>query len=327
MLRKNLKNKKIKSPSSLSNELDSTLLVFPYSSLKSYFLNPKFIFKSDMQKILFFIKQIKQNPNLFKELTDIERWLLAAFVIDQNNIKVFNFFIENDLNIDFRLPCIYQLEDMGGMSLLIYATTRGKTKSVDLLIRNKADLSLKDNYGQNALFKAVVYVYPKILALLLTNSNFQKQDKIKALNLALDLDYPAHKKLKILKLLLKDTKIIYNEQTYKKLLEYHIAKKQIFPIRIIGLFIFISALFSTNYFFKINLNSVARLSVLLSGLSLFLMRFFTSEFGIKARVYKLLVLSHKKNMKKFSQIHNLSTYEKKIMLAFEKEISNKTLTF
>ena len=87
-----------------------------------------------------------------------------------NDLKLFALkkFVEraNTVEIDCK---IHENLDCNGGTLLIYATRKGYTDTVELLISKGANVNAKDLNGNTALRYALFFNFPKIAELLIAN--------------------------------------------------------------------------------------------------------------------------------------------------------------
>ncbi len=134
------------------------------------------------------LENIKQNPNLFKQISDKDKWLFASFLIDQKDKEIFVFLLKNGLGPNLQYPEDQEPKEVQGMSLLLYALRKRYVEIAKLLIKKGADPNIQDKDGETALMYASRYNQPKIAKLLFdkgADPNIKNSKGFTALTLAM----------------------------------------------------------------------------------------------------------------------------------------------
>ncbi len=139
------------------------------------------------------LKKIKQNPNIFKQMSDLEKFEFLRLIIELDDSNSLDFLLQNDLDPN--------IQNKDGWTALMYASRYNRLQIVKLLLEYKADPNIQNKDGWTALIYASVYAHLKITELLLeyrTDPNIQNKKGFTALMLAVH-----NKNFKITELLLK----------------------------------------------------------------------------------------------------------------------------
>jgi ankyrin repeat protein len=67
----------------------------------------------------------------------------------ENYFKIVEFLINSGADVN--------MQDVNGLTALMFAVIRGHLESVNLLLDVGADINLRDKYGETALFKSAKY--------------------------------------------------------------------------------------------------------------------------------------------------------------------------
>lgn len=104
------------------------------------------------------VKEAKEDQSLIQKNTP---WSELKLAISQGNADKFAILIEDNKD------CLNR-QDKLGMTLLMMAAANGKEEIVKILIENKADASLENDFaaGKTALALAVTYKHQNIVKML-----------------------------------------------------------------------------------------------------------------------------------------------------------------